>query len=175
MPELVYKNAKLKYGDDLPIIVKNRIEKELNPIIKYGFDVIYWISHILVKKSNDDGYIVGSRGSVGSSLVATLAGITEINPLEPHYICSECKYFEMVKNPPTSSGFDLDDKKCPNCDLWMQKDGHSIPFETFLGFNADKVPDIDLNFSGDYQPIIHAEVRRLFGEKIHLEPVPYQL
>lgn len=165
LPELVYKNAKLKYGDDLPIIVKNRIEKELNPIIKYGFDVIYWISHILVKKSNDDGYIVGSRGSVGSSLVATLAGITEINPLEPHYICSECKYFEMVKNPPTSSGFDLDDKKCPNCDLWMQKDGHSIPFETFLGFNADKVPDIDLNFSGDYQPIIHAEVRRLFGEK----------
>ncbi|EIE41037.1 DNA polymerase III PolC [Mycoplasmopsis canis UF31] len=164
LPELVYKTAKEKYGENLPEIIKERIEKELNPIIKYGFDVIYWISHILVKKSNDDGYLVGSRGSVGSSLVATLSGITEINPLNPHYICSSCKYFEMVENPPTSSGFDLDDKKCPKCGELLGKDGHSIPFETFLGFNADKVPDIDLNFSGDYQPTIHAEVRKLFGE-----------
>ncbi|BBA22264.1 DNA polymerase III subunit alpha [Mycoplasmopsis bovirhinis] len=164
LPELVFKTAKEKYGETLPEVILQRINKELDPIIKYGFHVIYWISHILVKKSNEDGYLVGSRGSVGSSLVATLSGITEINPLEPHYICSKCKYFEMVVNPPTSSGFDLDDKSCPKCGEMLNKDGHSIPFETFLGFNADKVPDIDLNFSGDYQPIIHAEVRNLFGK-----------
>ncbi|WP_416373722.1 hypothetical protein [Mycoplasmopsis felis] len=139
------------------------MKKELDPILKYDFDVIYWISHILVKKSLDNGYLVGSRGSVGSSLVATLAGITEVNPLPPHYICSNCKFFELVKNPPTTSGFDLDDKNCPNCNMIMDKDGNSIPFETFLGFNADKVPDIDLNFSGEYQKIIHDEIKRIFG------------
>ncbi|TNK83519.1 PolC-type DNA polymerase III [Mycoplasmopsis pullorum] len=164
--DLVYKTAHEKYGENLPTIVKERIEKELTPILKYGFDVVYWISHKLVKKSVDNGYLVGSRGSVGSSLVATLSGITEVNPLEPHYICPKCKHFELANIPSIKSGFDLDDKNCPNCvDVIMDKDGQTIPFETFLGFNADKVPDIDLNFSGEYQSTIHAEVRRLFGEK----------
>ncbi|WP_322959603.1 PolC-type DNA polymerase III [Mycoplasmopsis felis] len=163
LKKLVYDTAIQKYGEKLPEIIEQRIKKELDPILKYDFDVIYWISHILVKKSLDNGYLVGSRGSVGSSLVATLAGITEVNPLPPHYICSNCKFFELVKNPPTTSGFDLDDKSCPNCNMIMDKDGNSIPFETFLGFNADKVPDIDLNFSGEYQKIIHDEIKRIFG------------
>ncbi|QGZ97963.1 PolC-type DNA polymerase III [Mycoplasma sp. NEAQ87857] len=162
--DLVYKNAHKIYGEKLPEIVEERIKKEITPIIKYGFDVIYWISHKLVKKSIDNGYLVGSRGSVGSSLVATLSGITEINPLPPHYICSKCKYFELYDGDDISSGFDLNDLNCPNCDIKMIKDGQNIPFETFLGFNADKVPDIDLNFSGDYQSEIHDEVKRLFGE-----------
>ncbi|WBP84049.1 PolC-type DNA polymerase III [Mycoplasmopsis edwardii] len=165
LPELVYKTAREIYGENLPKVIEERIEKELQPILKHGFHVIYWISHILVKKANDNGYHVGSRGSVGSSIVATFSGITEINPLNPHYICPNCKYFELVENPPTSSGFDLDDKSCPSCGTMLKKDGHSIPFETFLGFNADKVPDIDLNFPGEFQANIHAEVRRLFGEK----------
>ncbi|VEU76299.1 PolC-type DNA polymerase III [Mycoplasmopsis columboralis] len=162
--ELVYKTAKEKYGETLPTIVAERLEKEITPIIKYGFDVIYWISHKLVKKSTDSGYLVGSRGSVGSSLVATMAGITEVNPLPPHYICNKCKYFELVEDSSISSGFDLDDKNCPNCNIVLDKDGQTIPFETFLGFNADKVPDIDLNFSGEFQAEIHNEVKRLFGD-----------
>lgn len=164
LKDLVYKNAKKKYGEVLPKLVQDRIDKELIPIINYKFDVVYWISHILVKKANDDGYVVGSRGSVGSSLIATLINITEVNPLEPHYICDNCKHFEVVNNDKITSGYDLDDKNCPNCDSIMDKDGHSIPFETFLGFKADKVPDIDLNFSGEYQIAIHNYTRELFGE-----------
>ncbi|AKA50127.1 hypothetical protein VO56_02665 [Mycoplasmopsis gallinacea] len=164
LPDLVYKTAHEKYGEKLPKIVEERIKKEIEPILKYGFDVIYWISHILVKKSLDNGYLVGSRGSVGSSLVATLSGITEVNPLPPHYICSNCKNFELVENTTVTSGFDLDDKDCDKCGTKMDKDGHTIPFETFLGFDADKVPDIDLNFSGEYQGEIHNEIKRLFGE-----------
>ncbi|MEE3928364.1 PolC-type DNA polymerase III [Mycoplasmopsis ciconiae] len=161
--DLVYKNAHLKYGENLPKVVEDRIKKELEPIIKYGFSVVYWISHILVKKSVENGYLVGSRGSVGSSLVATLSEITEVNPLEPHYTCDNCKYFELANIPGITSGYDLDDKNCPNCKTKMDKDGQTIPFETFLGFKANKVPDIDLNFSGEYQGEIHNTVRELFG------------
>ncbi len=165
LTDLVYKTAKEIYGDVLPEHIEKRIKRELEPIIKYGFAVIYWISHLLVKKSLDDGYLVGSRGSVGSSLVATLSKITEVNPLEPHYICEKCKHFEIFLDSELNSGFDLPAKKCPNCEIDLHRDGQNIPFETFLGFDADKVPDIDLNFSGDYQPIIHNEVKVLFGEK----------
>lgn len=165
LSELVYKNAHKIYGKNLPEIVEKRIKKELDPINKYGFSVVYWISHKLVAKSLSDGYVVGSRGSVGSSIVATLSNITEVNPLPPHYICEKCSYNEFVENAKTTSGFDLEDKLCPQCNSKLGKNGQTIPFETFLGFDGDKVPDIDLNFSGDYQPIIHQEVRNLFGEK----------
>ena len=165
LTKLVYKTAREEYGEILPEVIEKRIEKELDPIIKYGFAVIYWISHLLVKKSLDDGYLVGSRGSVGSSLVATFSKITEVNPLEPHYICKECKNFEILMDSELNSGFDLPSKDCPKCHTPMHRDGQNIPFETFLGFNADKVPDIDLNFSGDYQPTIHKEVKVLFGDK----------
>ena len=165
LTRLVYKTAREEYGEVLPEIIEKRIKKELDPIIKYGFAVIYWISHLLVKKSLDDGYLVGSRGSVGSSLVATFSKITEVNPLEPHYICRECKNFEIFEDSTLNSGFDLPEKNCPKCDTPMHRDGQNIPFETFLGFNADKVPDIDLNFSGDYQSTIHNEVKVLFGDK----------
>lgn len=163
LKNLVYKNAYQKYGEILPKVISERIEKELTPIIKYGFAVIYWISQKLTKKSLDDGYIVGSRGSVGSSLVATLAGITEVNPLAPHYLCPKCKDFTIFENHKITSGYDLPDKKCSKCDIFYEKDGQSIPFETFLGFNADKVPDIDLNFSSEYQSKIHDYARELFG------------
>ncbi len=164
LSNLVYKKAHEIYGDELPKIVKERIERELEPIIKYGFSVVYWISHVLVAKSLSDGYLVGSRGSVGSSLVATLAKITEVNPLIPHYVCKICKFSEFFSNGEYVSGFDLPEKKCPNCKgVIMIREGQTIPFETFLGFNADKVPDIDLNFSGEYQNIIHKEVRNIFG------------
>ncbi|MBN4089618.1 PolC-type DNA polymerase III [Mycoplasma enhydrae] len=161
---LVYENLKIKYGDNVDSSIIERVEKELNPIIKYGYSVIYWISHKLVKRSNEDGYLVGSRGSVGSSIVANLAGISEVNPLAPHYLCSKCKYFEWSKNSNVYSGWDLEDKECPKCNTLLSKDGHNIPFETFLGFEANKVPDIDLNFSGNYQPTIHNLVKELFGE-----------
>ncbi|MGL6125028.1 MAG: PolC-type DNA polymerase III [Metamycoplasmataceae bacterium] len=164
LKELVYNEAYQIYGDKLPSIVSERIERELEPILKYGFSVIYWISHVLVAKSLTDGYLVGSRGSIGSSLVATLIKVTEVNPLVPHYICKSCKYSEFFQNSEYSSGYDLPSKNCPNCkDIIMTRDGQTIPFETFLGFNADKVPDIDLNFSGEYQNIIHKEVKNLFG------------
>ncbi len=163
--ELVYKTAHEKYGENLPTIITERIEKEIQPIMKYGYDVIYWISHKIVQKTENDGYIVGSRGSVGSSFVATMAGITEVNPLVPHYLCSKCKYFEIANIPEITSGFDLPDKKCPKCNTLLIKEGQGIPFETFLGFNADKVPDIDLNFPGEYQKEVHNELKRLFGEK----------
>ncbi|MGY5139199.1 PolC-type DNA polymerase III [Mycoplasmopsis gallinarum] len=164
LKNLVYETAYKKYGENLPSLIDKRIEAEINPIIKHGFDIVYWISHKLVKKSIDNGYVVGSRGSVGSSLVATLSNISEVNPLPPHYICNECKYFEVVQNPKTSSGFDLPDKSCPQCGNMLEADGQTIPFETFLGFDADKVPDIDLNFSGDFQGEVHNEVKHIFGE-----------
>lgn len=161
---LVYENLYKRYGNNPDPIIIERIEKELNPIIKYGYSVIYWISHKLVKRSNEDGYQVGSRGSVGSSIVANLSEISEVNPLPPHYLCDKCKYFEWNKDANIFSGWDLPDKKCPECGNILSKDGHNIPFETFLGFEANKVPDIDLNFSGDYQPTIHNLVKELFGE-----------
>ncbi len=168
--EMVYNKAKELYGEKLPELIENRLEKELSGIIGGGFDVIYLIAQKLVKKSNDDGYIVGSRGSVGSSLVATMMGITEVNPLPAHYICRNCKttLFELdgqKLNLEYSSGYDLPDYKCPNCGLNMDKEGQDMPFETFLGFKADKVPDIDLNFSSEYQSRAHDYTKVLFGEK----------
>lgn len=161
LTEHVYKTAHNKYGDTLPIEIKNRIERELNSIITHQFSVVYWVSHLLVKKSNEDGYPVGSRGSVGSSLVATMLNITDVNPMPPHYLCEKCKH--CIFDNSVDDGYDLIPSNCPNCDGMMHGDGHDIPFETFLGFEGDKTPDIDLNFSGDYQSKAHDFIKDMFG------------
>ncbi|MFW5892932.1 MAG: PolC-type DNA polymerase III, partial [Bacillota bacterium] len=183
MIDMVYSKAYSLYGDPLHPFVKDRLDREMISITENKFSTVYYISHLLVKKSLDEGYLVGSRGSVGSSFVAMLMDITEVNPLSPHYVCPSCHFASFKMSPEEKetfgikdeerglqtqleeaiSGFDLKDVPCPECGTTMRRDGHDIPFETFLGFKGDKVPDIDLNFSGDYQGRVHEYIRELFG------------
>jgi len=167
LTELCYQTAKEWYGDPIPEEIKQRLDKELNGIISNGYSVIYWIAHILVQNAENDGHMIGSRGSVGSSFVATMAHVTEVNPLPPHYRCPKCKHLEWTKEtyPNIKSGFDLPDKVCPICGEKLIHDGQDIPFETFLGFNADKTPDIDLNIPSDYQATTHLQTQKIFGVK----------
>ncbi len=164
LKDICYAQAHRQYGKSLPAFIHERLDTELNGIIKSGYSVIYYITSKIIAEANQKGFIVGSRGSVGSSFAATMAGITEVNPLPPHYYCPQCQHVEFTNNPTIKSGFDLPVSLCPQCGHLLKGDGQNIPFATFLGFNANKVPDIDLNFPRDYQSLAHEATKQLLGD-----------